>query len=237
MSASALLKPVVFIVQSCYIPWKGYFDLINQSDIFVVFDEVQYTRRDWRNRNKILTKSGGRWLTIPVMSKGNYEQRISQIQISNSDWAEQHWQTISQEYARAPFFREYRDYFAALYERAARLPLLTDINVLFLKEICHLLDIKTKFVSSADYQLIEGKTERLVGLCKSVGAATYISGPAAKDYIEEGLFAKEGIELVWADYGSYPPYKQLHEPFDHAVTILDLIFNTGPAFRDYMKSY
>lgn len=237
MSASALLKPVVLIVQSCYIPWKGYFDLINQSDIFIVFDEVQYTRRDWRNRNRILTRTGAKWLTIPVKSKGNYELRISQMQISNSEWAEQHWQTLSQEYARAPFFKEYRDYFADLYEQAAKLQLLSEINVLFLKEICHLLEIKTQFVSSADFALTEGKTERLVGLCKRVGASTYISGPAAKDYIDEELFVNQGIELVWADYGSYPIYKQMHEPFDHAVTVLDLLFNTGPAFRQYMKSY
>lgn len=234
---SDLNRPVISIVQSCYIPWKGYFDLINMSDTFVLFDEVQYTRRDWRNRNKIKTASGLKWLTIPVQSKGNFEEKISQIRVDDESWAKRHWQTIIQVYSRAPYFNYYREKLAHVYQLASQLTHLSEINKLFLTEICRLLEIETAIVSSCDFALKEGKSERLLGLCQNLSASTYLSGPAAKDYLDESIFHEAGISVAWADYSGYPVYNQLYEPFEHGVTVLDLLFMTGPEYRRYMNSF
>lgn len=223
-------------VQSNYIPWKGYFDLIRSVDTFVLLDDVQFTRRDWRNRNKIKTKDGLRWLTIPVESKGKYLQRIDETLITDSRWAAEHWETIRHTYARAPYFNALKSTLADLYEHAATLQRLSDVNYHFITAICELLGISTPITWSTDYDLIEGKNERLINLCQQAGANHYLSGPAAKDYIDEALFAAAGITVKFADYSGYPDYDQLYPPFDHYVTVLDLIFHVGShAALDYMK--
>jgi WbqC-like protein family len=226
----------VAIVQSCYIPWKGYFDLINLVDEFILYDDRQYTRRDWRNRNRIKTPQGTQWLTIPVEVKGRYEQRIDETRISDPDWAELHWKTLMHNYAAAPFFDDYRDRLEGLYRRADD-PLLSAVNRLFLDELSAILGIETRLAWSTDYAAEGAKTERLVSLCRAAGATHYLSGPSAREYMDEGLFSEAGIELEYMDYAGYPEYPQLHPPFDHAVTILDLILNTGPDAPRFMKSF
>ena len=226
----------VAIVQSCYIPWKGYFDLINLVDEFILYDDRQYTRRDWRNRNRIKTPQGSQWLTIPVEVKGRYDQRIDETRTSDPNWADVHWRTFVHNYASAPFFDEYRDRLEDLYRRADD-PFLSVVNRLFLDELCAILGIGTRLAWSTDYEAEGGKTERLVSLCRAASATHYVSGPSARDYMNEGLFDEAGIELEYMDYSGYPEYPQLHPPFDHAVTILDLILNTGPDTPRYMKSF
>ena len=220
------MKTVV-ILQSNYIPWKGYFDLMHDADEFILFDDMQYTRRDWRNRNQIKTSKGAQWLTIPVEVKGKYQQRIDETLISENDWAIKHWQTLRGHYARAPCFRDYANDIEALYEAAANETRLSRINRLFLEGIGRLLGIRTKISWSTDYAHFEGKTERLVSLCEASGADHYISGPAARNYIQPFLFDSAGIVLSFKDYSGYPEYTQLHPPFTHAVTVLDLLFNMG----------
>jgi hypothetical protein len=226
----------VAILQSNYIPWKGYFDLINLVDEFILYDDMQYTRRDWRNRNKIKTANGPQWLTIPVEVKGKYFQKINETIVSDHDWASKHWQTIVHSYAKAPYFREFRDALEKLYNNAAQ-PLLSDVNYQFLVGICELLGITTRITWSTAYESVDGKTERLVHLCRQAGASDYLSGPAARDYIDETLFADAGIALQFMDYSGYPEYSQLFPPFEHSVSIIDLIFNTGAEARRYMKSF
>jgi len=226
----------VAIVQSCYIPWKGYFDLINLVDEFVLYDDRQYTRRDWRNRNRIKTPQGSQWLTIPVEVTGRYEQRIDETRISDPGWADLHWKTLTHNYASSPFFEAYRDRLEELYRRADA-PLLSVVNRLFLDELCAILGIETQLTWSTDYEAEGAKTERLVSLCRAAGATHYLSGPRARDYMDEGLFEEAGIELEYIDYSGYPEYPQLHPPFEHAVTVLDLILNTGPDAPRYMKSF
>jgi hypothetical protein len=223
-------------VQSNYIPWKGYFDLIHSVDEFILYDDMQYTKRDWRNRNYIKTPRGIEWLTIPVEVSGKYLQKIRETRVSDPDWAKDHWATLVQNYRRAPHFAAYRERLEALYLGYAE-PLLSRINFRFIEAVCEMLDIRTKISWSMDYELADGKTERLVGLCKSVGATHYLSGPAARDYMDESLFAREGITVSYIDYSGYPLYPQLHGEFQHTVTILDLILNTGPDARRYMKSF
>ena len=205
-------------------------------DEFILYDDVQYTRRDWRNRNKIKTPSGSKWITIPVDVKGKYFQLIKDTRISDSQWNQNHWNAIVHNYSKAKYFLDYRNIFEKLYLGTNDI-FLSDINRRFLSEICNILNIKTEISWSMDYNLIEGKTERLVELCKQAGATEYISGPAAKDYIDNNLFEEEGISLHFMDYSGYPEYNQLYPPFDHAVSIIDLIFNEGPDAQKYMKSF
>jgi len=229
-------RKAVAIVQSNYIPWKGYFDLIHSVDEFVLFDDMQYTRRDWRNRNKIKTPAGTTWLTIPVSSKGKYLQTISATAVSDPGWAAAHWKTISNFYARAPYFTHYSALFEELY-LGCKQSSLSEINHRFLVAICSILGIPTRISRSSDYHLVEGKTERLVAICQQAGAGRYISGPAGRPYIDPRLFAEADIELVFFDYAGYPEYRQLYPPFRHDVSVIDLILNAGQDAPLYMKSF
>lgn len=224
----------VAILQSNYIPWKGYFDLINMVDEFVLYDDMQYTKNDWRNRNKIKTPLGVQWLTIPVIY--NFGQVIKETKIANPYWNKKHWSSLRHNYNKAKYFSEYKDLFEELY-LGCQDTLLSNVNYKFLKAICDLLDISTKLSLSTDYNLIEGKTERLLDLCKQTQATEYISGPAAKDYLQKDMFSQDGIKLSYIDYSGYPEYEQLYHPFEHGVTILDLIFNEGINATKFMKSF
>jgi len=224
----------IAIVQSNYIPWKGYFDIIAKADEFIVFDEMQYTRRDWRNRNKIKTPMGTQWLTVPVKVKGRYNQTILETEISGSGWKKKHWKTIVHNYHRAVHFEEIASVFTPVYLENDYL-YLSDLNRTFIHAVCHYLDISTTISTSLDYTLIDGKTERLVSLCEQAGGVEYISGPAAKDYIDEQIFEDRGITLTWFDYDGYPEYHQLWGDFNHNVTILDLLFHCGKEAPRYMK--
>jgi hypothetical protein len=226
----------VAIVQSNYIPWKGYFDLINSVDEFILYDDMQYTRRDWRNRNVIKTSQGLVWLTIPVQAKGKYLQKIKETVISEPEWGRRHWRTIAHNYSKADYFRYYEQRFEELY-LGWQETFLSQINYRFLAAICQILGIKTTLSWSMDYQLIEGKTERLIDLCRQAGAALYISGPSAKGYLDETLFGEAGIAVQYINYANYPEYCQLSLPFVHQVSVLDLIFNAGPNASRYMLSF
>lgn len=225
----------VAIVQSNYIPWKGYFDMIAAVDEFILYDDMQYTRRDWRNRNQIKTRHGLQWLTVPVKVKGRYHQRIRETEIDGSDWAESHWKTIVQNYRRSPYFEEIAAVIGPLYQLHQKTQYLSELNRDFIEKICTYLGIETKISNSWDYQLIAGKTERLADICAQVGGTEYISSSAGKDYIDENIFTGLGIKLSWFDYSGYPAYPQLWGEFTHAVTILDLPFNCGKDASKYMK--
>jgi hypothetical protein len=226
----------VAIVQSCYIPWKGYFDLIASCDQFILYDDAQYTKRDWRNRNRIKTPHGLLWLSIPVNVSGRYFQPIRDVTVSDGRWNTSHWKTIASNYARAPYFREYKDALEDLY-LGARESSLSAINHRFLAGICGLLGIRTRISWSMEYPSAGAKTERLVDLCRQAGATRYISGPSAKAYIDADLFAQAGIELRFIDYSGYPPYTQLFPPFEHRVSVVDLLFNVGPAAREHLAQH
>lgn len=228
----------VAILQSNYIPWKGYFDIIDSVDEFIFYDEMQYTKTDWRNRNKIKTPTGIKWITIPCDTKGiiSNGQKISETKIADNRWTKKHWNTISYNYAKAPYFKEYKNMVHDLYEDCAKETLLCKVNYKFILAINEFLGIKTKISYDRDYGLIDGKTERLVDLVQKAGGDYYLSGPAAKDYIVEDLFKQAGIELAWMDYSGYREYPQLYPPFEHGVSILDLIFNTGKDAIDYIRT-
>lgn len=224
------------ITQSNYIPWKGYFDAIHETDVFVLYDDMQYTKRDWRNRNKIKTQNGLQWLTIPVEVSGKFFQKINETKISDAGWAKSHWNSIRHNYADAPYFQQYKDFFEDLYMNSVDQN-LSQINLRFLKAVCGLLDIKTEFRLSSEFELRGERSEKLLNICLDLGCTTYISGPAAKDYLDVSIFTANGITLQWLDYSDYPEYEQLHGGFEHGVSIVDLVFNTGPEIKKYMKSF
>jgi hypothetical protein len=226
----------VAILQSNYIPWKGYFDIIKQVDEFILYDDVQYTKRDWRNRNRIKTAQGPLWLSVPVHASGR-SSLIHEATIEDGQWAQKHLQSFLHHYKKAPAFEAVYPALQELYAKAADLRRLIDVNRLFLDWICGYLGIPTVLSSSLDYQGHGTKTERLLSLCLQAGATLYLSGPAAKDYLDESQFTAHGIAVAWMSYAGYPEYPQLYPPFDHAVTALDLILNTGEAAATYLERH
>lgn len=221
------------IIQSNYIPWKGYFDIISNSHEFILYDEAQFTKNDWRNRNVIKTKSGTQWITIPVYHKALH-QKISETKVSDVRWGIKNWKTIQTNYGRAPHFR----FFAPELEefhRTFQSPFLSEINAGLIKLICKKLNIQTVISNAADFELVGDPTEKLVRLCLQTNSDVYVSGPAAKSYLNEGLFSQNGVTVEWMDYSGYREYPQLHPPFEHHVSIIDLLFNVGPDSVNYMK--
>jgi len=224
----------IAVTQSNYVPWKGYFDLIDTVDEFVLYDDMQYTKRDWRNRNRVKTPQGSIWLTIPVQSAGRRSQKIREAEIVDGRWNKRHWATLQHHYRKARFFQNYRDFFLDLYMGSQEV-MLSRINYRFLSYICELLSICTPISFSSDYKMYGNRTEKLVSICKQAGATEYVTGPTAKAYLEEDLFEQEGLRVTYMDFSGYPMYNQVHPPFEHAVSIIDLIFNAGPLAKNYMK--
>jgi hypothetical protein len=225
-------KKKVAILQSNYIPWKGYFDMIASVDEFILFDDMQFTKNDWRNRNKIKTKNGLNWLTIPVGQ--NIHRRIRDVVIQDKIWQKKHWHALQASYGRSQHFDEIADWLEPMY-MTNKYERLSQLNRQFIDAICNYLGIGTTISNSWDYSLAEGKVLRLVDLCTQIGATEYITGPAAKEYIVESVFEERGIQLTWFDYSEYPEYPQPWGEFTHGVTILDLLFNCGKDAHRYMK--
>lgn len=216
----------VAVLQSNYIPWKGYFDLIHDVDLFVFYDDLQYTVRDWRHRNRIKAATGVQWLSIPAGDDRN--RLICEVELIDSRWQAKHWQTLRQNYTKCPHFERYRAYFEHVY-LGSRWTHLSALNHELIRHIAvEFLGVQTRFADSRQYRASGAKLERLIDVVVKAGAGRYVSGPAAKDYIVQERFDALGIELVWKDYSGYPEYPQRFPPFEHGVTILDLLFNTGP---------
>lgn len=228
----------VAILQSNYIPWRGYFDLIASVDEFIVYDDMQYTKNDWRNRNRIRTAHGTQWLTIPVR-RTTLQQRIRDTEVMDQRWAARHWRTLSQAYARAAHFQFGCGLLADLYTEATTLEHLSEINLLFLTAICKALGIQTRITRSSAYQYdpLADRTTRLVQLVHAAGGTSYLSGPAARQYLNQEQMLMAGIEVHWMNYGGYTAYKQVHgSPFEPAVSIVDLVFNVGPTASQFIRA-
>jgi hypothetical protein len=222
----------VAILQSNYIPWKGYFDMIAAVDEFILYDDMQYTKNDWRNRNQIKTSQGVQWLTVPVGQDIN--RRIRDVTVGTR-WQEKHWKSLESNYRRAKFFEEISSWLRPMYLDQTYTH-LSQINRCFIEAICDYLGIKTQISNSWDYHLSTGKSERVADLCVAAGGCEYISGPSANDYIDESIFIERGVRLNWFNYDGYPVYPQLWGEFSHHVSILDMLFNCGDRACNYMKS-
>jgi WbqC-like protein family len=220
----------VAILQSNYIPWKGYFDLIHDVDLFIFYDDVQYTHSDWRHRNKLMTRDGPRWLTIPAGH--DLKRLICEVEIPDQSWKQQHRSIIELNYRNAPFIEESQSLLDFLY--ANPITNLSDYNQRAIRHLSNILGIRAQFTDSRLLGVSGRKTERLIGILESVGATKYISGPSARDYIDEPMFAEAGIELVYKNYPAYPAYPQCFSPFSSFVTVLDLLFNAGSEASQYI---
>jgi hypothetical protein len=226
------------ILQPSYIPWRGYFDQINRADLFIFYDDVQYDKHGWRNRNRIKNHQGGQWLTIPVHSTGVVTENIPihRVEIAwEQPWNERHWRALQQAYAKAPYFKQAASWLEEVYSR--RPTLLADFTIPLTIEIARKLGIgHTRFIRSSALEVGGQKTERLIDILSQVDATHYISGPSAKSYIEEEKFKTAGITLEYMEY-NYPEYSQLYPPYDPFVSILDLLFMTGPEAPNYFKFF
>lgn len=225
------------ILQPSYIPWRGYFDQIRRADVFVFYDDVQYDVRGWRNRNRIKTAQGPRWLTIPVKSKGSRLARtpIHEIAVDwDRDWPRRHREALRHAYASAPHFDRYAPLLDDFYSR--RPERLADFTVELSIELAGELGIDdTRFLRSSTVERPEArKTADLLAILERVGATRYLTGPSARDYLDETALADKGIAVEYMDY-AYPEYPQLHPPYDPRVSILDLLFMTGPEAPYYVR--
>ena len=230
----------VSCIQSSYIPWKGYFDQINMADVFVFYDDVRYTKEDWRNRNKIKTRWGLQWLTVPCGKDQN--RLICDVRIESSHWQRKHWATICHAYSKSRFFNMYKEFFEELY-LDNQWQWLSELNQTFIKRISQeILGIDTEFRDSREFSLDSNKIkeDRWIELLILIGTSDFVIGPSAGSYLDEGKQRKvsgHGINLIWMGYSGYPEYAQLFPPFEHHVSIIDLIFNEGPNARAFMESF
>lgn len=225
----------IAILQPNYIPWKGYFEIIASVDHFVLYDDVQYTRRDWRNRNKIKTAQGPLWLTLPVSSKGRFFEPINTIEVAESKWNIQHWETIKQAYAKAGAFASDGSIIESWYREAGEFKFLWEINEFFIRQIMGRLNIRTVLHRSSELGGCGHKSDRLLSICQKLNGTKYLSGPAAKSYLDEKLFKDNNVEVEWMKYGPYPEYPQLHGSFIHEVSIIDLLLNLGSEAAQYFR--
>jgi hypothetical protein len=234
--AEAMPRTVV-IEQPNYIPWIGYFDLVRQSDVWVWYDDVQYTKRDWRNRNRIAAGDTPEWLTIPVKTTGRFHQRICDVEIDESQaWRRTHLESIRRCYARAPFFET----MFALVENAlaANDAKLSDLTIRLSEAISELLELRPVFLRSSQLgSTPTGREQRLLDICRDAGAGVYLSGPRARDYLHPDSFDAAGIELRYIVY-DYPPYARGGNPFVPNLSIVDALAWLGPSgTADYLRAH
>jgi hypothetical protein len=219
-------KKQIAIIQSAYVPWKGFFDLINRCDEYVILDTVQFSKGHWHNRNRIKTRRGLAWITIPVMTAGCLEQHIEDVVIAKP-WADQHWRALEQNYRDAEFFSTLSGTVRRWYEAASLETHLTVVNEIFLRGIVNLLGIRTEITRDRIYDPQGTRDDRVLDICLKAGATNYLSGPSARAYLDERKFDRAGIQVEWMAYSDYPEYPQLWGTFQHQVSILDLLFNNG----------
>ena len=220
--------------QPVYLPWLGLFHKIALSEKFVYFNEVQYLPKDWMNRNKIKTKDGAIWLTVPVLRKGYREMKISEIEINNSiDWQKKHLRSISINYKKAPYFEKYIPFFEYVYSRKWKF--LGDLNEYMLKWFLDELGIKVDFLKASDFKFQGKKSSLVLNMCKELDASTYIFGALGKDYADVEEFGKNNIRLIFQDY-NHPKHSQLYGEFISHLSVIDLLFNHGPKSLEIILS-
>ena len=224
---------VVVILQPSYLPWLGYFAQIQRSDVFVVYDDVQYDKHGWRNRNRIKTPHGIQWLTVPILTKGQNWLTNREAKINNAiDWRKKHLASIRQNYSKAPYFSDYIGIFDMLY--ILSWDSLLDLDMAIINALCNMLGLKREIIFSSNLG-VEGETiERLIAICHHLGANIFYEGSAGRNYIDEKIFTDAGITLEYQDY-NHPVYQQLHGGFESHLSVIDLLFNCGPSSLEVLK--
>jgi len=225
---------IIAVHQPQYMPWLGYFEKIIKSDNFVFLDNVQYKEREFQNRNKIRTKDGSSWLTVPVISKGEGRQNIRDVKIDNEvAWQRKHLASLRSSYGRATFFKEYYPFFEEALGR--QWVYLKDLNIEIIRFVLKELYIDAPITFESDLGVFSMSAQRIIDICKKLKADTYLSGTGGRGYLDEKLFAQENIKLIYQDF-LHPQYKQCYEPFVPFMSIIDLLFNNGPESRKILLS-
>ena len=220
--------------QPVYLPWLGLFHKIALAETFVYFDQVQYLPKDWMNRNKIRTKDGSIWLTVPVLRKGYRDLKTSEIEINNSiDWQKKHFRSISLNYKKSPYFENYIPFFEDVYSRKWKF--LGELNEYMLKWFLDELGIKVNFLNANDFKFQGEKSSLILNMCKELNASTYIFGVLGKDYADVQEFEKNNIRLIFQNY-NHPKYSQLYREFISHMSVIDLLFNHGPKSLEIILS-
>ena len=220
--------------QPVYLPWLGLFHKISLAETFVYFDQVQYLPKDWMNRNKIRTKDGSIWLTVPVLRKGYRDLKTSEIEINNStNWQKKHLRSISLNYKKSPYFENYIPFFEDVYSR--KWEFLGDLNEYMLKWFLDELGIKVNFLNAKNFKFQGEKSSLILNMCKKLDASTYIFGTLGKDYANVHEFEKNNVKLIFQDY-NHPKYSQLYSEFVSHLSVIDLLFNHGPKSLEIILS-
>jgi hypothetical protein len=219
----------ISIIQSNYLPWKGYFDLIASSDLFVVYDSAQFTKNDWRNRNRIMTKEGPVWLSLPIATAGRSGQSIRDARLADTRRLQRHALTLDQTYGKLAGFQEIRAPLMTAFEQLRSCELLHDINVTLLRCLARCLGLSVEFIQDTDVPRESANpTQRIVDICTFFGATSYLTGPAGLSYLELERFMRRGIAVDVIEYDHYSEYPQRgFAPFMHGVSVVDLIANTS----------
>ena len=214
------------ILQPGYLPWLGFFEQMYKSEVFVIYDDVQYDKHSWRNRNRIKTANGIQWLTVPVLIKFEEHLLINEVRIDNkATWRKKHLSSIRQNYSKAPFYKKYIDIFEEAYSK--EWGYLIDIDIYFISMIAECLGMSDKkIVKSSSLNVTGDRLERLINICKIFKADTFYEGASGRNYIDEIHFAKQGIKVEYQDY-KHPVYKQLYGDFVPYLSVIDLLFNHG----------
>lgn len=222
----------VVVLQPGYLPWLGFFDQMQRSDIFVYYDDVQFDKHGWRNRNRIKSPNGPHWLTVPVCHRGKDKPRICDVEIDNRQpWARKHLGTIRQFYASSPYLADFLPDLEALLSR--QWDLLVDLDLAVIEQICVWLGLKPNTVRASEISVHGAQSDRLLNICQRYGACRYLSGDAAKDYLDVDQFRASGIDVEWHDY-RHPTYTQLHGTFTPHLSVLDLLLNCGEGSADVL---
>ena len=223
----------VTILQPSYLPWLGFFEQMHRSDQFVLYDDVQFTRRDWRNRNRIRVQEGSVWLTVPVIQKNKYEQSLLETKIDNStSWKRKHLKSIRCHYSKTPFFDLYFPWCEKTFNR--EWDFLLDLSLETIQYLKGELKINTPLLRSSELGESGNKSERLISICKQLGATQYLSGESARNYISEKDFSDQGIGLEYQNY-QHPEYPQRYEGFVPFLSTIDLLFNCGEKSMEFLK--
>jgi hypothetical protein len=227
----------VAISQPSYLPWIGYFDLIDQVDRFVVLDNVQFAKQSWQQRNRIKTAVGLQWLTVPVEFRGRLGQQIRDVQIRDASCVEDHLRAVELAYRRAPFFNDYYPALASRLKTARTGSLLVELNEMLLQWFLEVLGITTPLLVASQLPVEGKRTQLLAAICRHLGAETYVSPVGASVYLlnEIGIMSQSGIGVFFQNY-VHPEYRQLFPPFIPYATGLDLLFNEGPRSLEILRS-
>ncbi len=228
----------IAICQPTYLPWLGYFDLIDQVDVFVLLDSVQFQRQSWQHRNRLKTPSGLRWLTVPVMFRGRFGQLINEVQIRDGEFWRHHLRAIELNYRRAPFFgRYFGDLSSQIKTRGSSPALMAELDIHLIEWFMNVMGIRTKVSLSSDLERSGKRIELLANICTSLGGKQYVSPLGSAAYLLQGIdvLSDKGIDVVFQHY-EHPTYRQLFPPFCPYASVLDLIFNEGERALDILRS-